>query len=120
MKVLLRKIVGPLSIAVATVHWLVVLFALYGEQNTSPLHYTYEPVLTQWLYVIDSVPLLIGGLLLIPVLGIFGDGYISWTFAFVIYVPLITIQWLVVGWLLAEIYRSTVKDRIRYGVFAKR
>ena len=119
MKALLRKIAGPLPIAIAAVHWLVVLFALYGEQHTSQHLYLYEPALTQWLYIINLVPLLIGGLLMIPVLGIFGDGYVSWTSAFVIFVPLITLQWLVVGWLLAESHRNMIKDRTSSNLFAK-
>ena len=119
MKALLRKIVGPLPIAIAAVHWLIVLFALYGESHTSPYHYVYEPALTQWMYVVDSVPLLIGGLLLMPVLRIFGDGYISWTFAFAIFVPLITLQWLVIGSLLAEGYRSMNRSRAGHSLFAK-
>ncbi|CAN5225263.1 hypothetical protein BH10ACI1_BH10ACI1_31720 [soil metagenome] len=46
MKILRSILTNPSAISFAAVHWIILVFAIYGENHSQPFHFYYEPFLT--------------------------------------------------------------------------
>jgi hypothetical protein len=100
----MRKIfTNPIAIAIASVHWFVVLFAIYGEEHTNPFHLFYEPFLTKFLILLNAIPLMFASIFIYPVLSTFGENQFTLILGLIIsFIPL-TIQWLFIGYVFAKV-----------------
>ena len=104
MRLFLRALFNPLSIAVATVQWVVVAFALFGDVRDFPADPYYAPLLMRWLIFLNIVPLALGGLIWMPVQYFIGQGTFSLTILTVVDMVCITIQWLFIGMVANLVY----------------
>jgi hypothetical protein len=98
VKFLRNIFTNSIAIAVAFVHWIVVLFAIYGEEHSRPFHFTDEPLLTQWLYWLNILPMLVAGIFLLPILNFFGESSFTLYFRLFLNFLTITFQWLIIGY----------------------
>lgn len=103
MKILRNILTNPIAIAIAVVHWLVVIYAIYGQEHTQPFHFHYEPLLTKLLYFLNFLPMIFVGIILSPILSFFGqNSFISDLGLFLNFLA-ITFQWLVIGYIIAAL-----------------
>ena len=97
---------NPIGIGVMVMHWMVVFYSVYGEEHSRPFHFIYEPLLTQWLYLLNFPALILAGILSIPIISIFGQNnasiYICLLFSFMF----ISLQWLIVGYLINRVINN--------------
>jgi hypothetical protein len=98
-----EKFTNPIAIAVASGHWLVVLFAVYGEDHTNPFHLFYEPFLTKLIILLNAIPLMFASILIFPLLSICGDNQSTLFVGLIISFIPITIQWFFIGYVFAKI-----------------
>ncbi len=92
---------NPIAIAVAVVHWIVILVAIYGQEHSQPFHFIYEPPLTQWLYLLNFLPMIFVGIILQPVVAFFGQNPFVSGFCLFLNFLTITFQWLIIGYIIA-------------------
>ncbi len=83
----------PISVATTAVHWLVVVFALYGPDNAEQS--AHSSLLTI-LYAINVVPLAFAGMIAMPFIGSVG-GWLWYGLAMLLYFVLVSLQWLLIG-----------------------
>ncbi len=103
MKILRNILTNPIAIAVAVVHWIVVIFAIYGQKHTQPFHFHNEPILTKWLYLLNFLPMIFVGIILSPIFPFFEqNSFISALFLFLNFLA-ITFQWLFIGNIIAAL-----------------
>lgn len=94
----MKLILNPVAVAFAAMHWIIALFAIFGEEHTNPFHFYYEPLLTQFLFVINLPALMVGSLISLPVLYLSdAEGVTTDFLIFAICIPVVTIQWLLIG-----------------------
>lgn len=87
-----------MAIAFAIMHWIIALFAIFGEEHTNPFHFYYEPLLTQFLFGVNMPAFAVASLISLPIL--FVSGAEGTTIDFVIFatmIPVVTVQWLLIG-----------------------
>lgn len=82
-------ILSPVGIGVSVVHWIVVFYAVYGETRSGPFHFTYEPLLAQWLYLLNSPALFLAGLILLPFISVFGENILTLYFGLFLFLHLL-------------------------------
>jgi hypothetical protein len=96
-------LLNPIGIAFAVVHWIIVLFAIYGEQHTTPFHPIYEPLLTQILFFVNFLPLILTMIISLPILTLLNENSFSNFFSYAICLLLITFQWLFIGFIFSKL-----------------
>jgi hypothetical protein len=96
----MKSLFNPLSIAITTVHWLVVAFALFGDIRELPWEpYHATPLLTQGLVFLNFLPLTIGTIICLPLQYILGQGIYFFSILSIVYIVCISFQWLFLGML---------------------
>lgn len=113
MKILRNILTNPIAIAVAAMHWIVVLFAIYGENHSQPFHFFYEPLLTQFLYLINVLPIMLAGLLALPIVMLLGENPTTLNFLLLFNFLTISFQWLCIGYLLAYLIKPLDHKEIK-------
>lgn len=103
MKILRNILTNPIAIAVAIVHWIVVIYAIYGQEHTQPFHFQNEPILTKWLYLLNFLPMMFAGIILSPILTFFGQNSFILALGLFLNFLAITFQWLIIGNIIAAL-----------------
>lgn len=116
-KFLLEVIKSPVGIGFSVTHWIVVLYAICGETHSAYFHFTDEPLLTQWLYLLNLPAFVLGGLLFFPVVTILGESIVTKFFVIFLYFLCITLQWLMVGFIINKVVTSLKSNKARLSVF---
>ena len=110
-------ILSPVGIGVSVVHWIVVFYAIYGETRSGPFHFTYEPLLTQWLYLLNSPALFLAGLILLPFISVFGENTLTVYFGFFLFFAFVTFQWLIIGYTISYFIDSIKLKELKLSLF---
>lgn len=103
MKNLRNILTNPTAISVAIVHWLVVIFAIYGQEHTQPFHFHYEPILTKCLYLLNFLPMMFAGIILSPIFTFFGQNSFIMALGLFLNFLAVTFQWLIIGNIIAAL-----------------
>ena len=113
MKTLRNIFTNPVAIAVAVVHWLVVIFAFLTEDNPfdkNPCFHCND-TLFSWLYNINIIHFMFVEFVVVPALKLFSEEtFLVNVFLSFIIIISITFQWLSLGYLLSLI-TDLVKPR---------
>lgn len=98
-------LLNPTAIAVVIMHWIVALFALFGEDHTEPFHWYYEPLLTQVLLVINIPASFVTMILALPIAYVTGlDGRTADIWMYSVFIVSISAQWFVTGVLIGKLW----------------
>lgn len=117
MKLFLEIITNPFGIAINVVHWAIVMFAFYKEGNPFEkkiaLCFHCEHFITDWLFRINAIPLII-----IQIIGdsfqtVFGKNDLIDTHLIFLFLFLIIAQWFLIGFLLNIIIDKFKLDKIQ-------
>ena len=109
----MKSLFNPLSIAVTTVHWLVVIFALFGDAREYTMDPYYTPLLTKLLVFLNFLPLSIGAIVCMPLQYILGQGIYFFTILSIVYIVCISFQWLFLGMLADRAYADYKSENYR-------
>lgn len=96
-------LLNPIGIAFAVVHWIIGVFALFGEEHTNPFHFYYESLLTQILFLVNFLPLILTTIISLPILAILNGNSFATFFNYTICFLIITFQWLLIGFLVSRL-----------------
>jgi hypothetical protein len=97
----MRKIfTNPIAIAIASLHWLIVIFALRGETYSNPSIGEFNQSLLVMILIFLNLPALLMTTFSAKLFLIFGEITYLWTFLSIIFVSL---QWLLIGYFTAYI-----------------
>src|SRR5688572_8903793 len=112
MKPVIVAIFNPTAVGIAVMHWIVVLFAIFGEDHTHPFHFYYEPLLTQFLVIINTPALSLAMFIAWPVVYVLGMQ--GWAADMVLYISWFitgSLQWLLIGWIPAQFWNPWTKRK---------
>lgn len=102
---------SPIGIAVVLVHWIVVIYAMFGDQP--PVGFNETPLLFHYLIFWNFPALILTNLIVQPV--IYGFGITTWSnhLNSIVAVIFVTLQWLAIGGLIQSMVaelRTTQKE----------
>ena len=117
MKAFKKLFTNSIAIAVAVTHWLILSFAILGEEHSQPFHFTYEPLLTQWLFLLNAPALILASLGSLPFILIFGDNTLIVYFSFFLGFAFISLQWLIIGCSASYIIDSSKQKELNLSLF---
>ncbi len=107
----LKRLLSPIAIAIAVMHWIVVAFSLSFEEThifSKSESITFDgypkPTLFPWLLYLNTPSSLIIEFIVHPVLSLFGRNLLTESLEFFILICFITFQWLFVGYSASSIY----------------
>ncbi len=110
-------LIAPIGIGFSVVHWIVVFYAPYGETHSQPFHFYYEPLLAQWLFLLNSPAFILASLSALPFILIFGENTLTVYFGLFVYFIFITFQWLIIGFTSKYIIDSMKQKELNLSLF---
>jgi hypothetical protein len=87
-----------IAIAIASVHWLIIIFAMHGETYSNPSIGELNQSLLVMILIVLNIPALLMTTFFAKLFLIFGEITYLWTFLSIIF---ITLQWLLIGYFIA-------------------
>jgi hypothetical protein len=98
----MRKIfTNPIAIAVAVVHWLVVLFAIYGEHERSSLIGEFNQSLLVMFLIVINLPAILLATFFNNLLTFVGIGTFNSNIGDFFAIIFVSLQWLLIGYFIA-------------------
>ena len=109
MKTLRNIFTNPAAIAVAVVHWLIVIFAFLTEGNpfnrgAGKICLHCSRTLIDLLEILNTIPFTIIGDVVAPILSILNSYYLMNGILILTLILLITFQWLFIGYVVNLLY----------------
>jgi hypothetical protein len=100
----MRKIfTNPIAIAIASVHWLVVLFAVYGEHERSSLIGEFNQSLLVMILIFLNLPAITVTTFLDNLITFVGIGTFNSNIGDFFAIIFVSLQWLLIGYFTAHI-----------------
>jgi len=120
MKILRNIITNPIGIAVAIVHWIVVIFFLLFEETrfiSSTISFGHtEPRLFHWLLYLNTPAGLSIEYIVHPILSLFGRNLLTESLGILILICCVTFQWMLFGYLINLLYAESKPEDIKFSL----